>query len=144
MRKVLANNKKAYFDYFINDTLECGIELKGTEVKSVRQGKVSIKEAWIDIEAGELLVKGMHISPYEQGNRFNTDPLRVRRLLAHKREIRNLVATRQQDGMTVVPLSVYLSGGRIKVEIGLCKGKKLHDKRQVLKEKAVKRDMERG
>jgi len=144
MKKVLANNKKAYFDYFIEESLECGIELKGTEVKSVRQGNVSVKEAWIDIEHGEFLVKGMHISPYEQGNIFNTDPLRVRKLLAHKREIRNFAMAKKQDGMTIVPLSVYLSGGRIKVEIGLCKGKKNYDKRQAMKEKDAKRDMARS
>ena len=142
--KVLAENRKARHDYFIEDTLECGIELKGTEVKSIRQGKVSIKEAWCDVENNELVIKGMNISPYEQGSIFNVDPLRVRKLLAHKSEIRELNIEKMQQGMTLIPIKIYLSNGRVKVEVGICKGKKNYDKRQSIKEKDIKRDNARN
>ena len=144
MNKVFANNKKAYHDYFVEEKLECGIELKGTEVKSIMQGKVSIKEAWVSIDKGELIIQKMHVSLYEQGSYFNQDPIRNRRLLAHKKEIRELAAAVKQNGYTLVPLSVYHDGKRIKVEIGLCKGKKNYDKRQTMKEKDAKREMERN
>lgn len=142
--KVLSENRKARHDYFIEDTLECGIELKGTEVKSIRQGKVSIKEAWCDVENNELVIKGMNISPYEQGSIFNVDPLRVRKLLAHKSEIRELNIEKMQQGMTLIPIKIYLSNGRVKVEVGICKGKKNYDKRQSIKEKDIKRDNARN
>lgn len=142
--KVLAENRKARHDYFIEDTLECGIELKGTEVKSIRQGKASIKEAWCDVENNELVIKGMNISPYEQGSIFNVDPLRVRKLLAHKSEIRELNIEKMQQGMTLIPIKIYLSNGRVKVEVGICKGKKNYDKRQSIKEKDIKRDNARN
>lgn len=144
MQKQLIGNKKAYFDYYVEEKLECGIELKGTEVKSIRQGKASIKEAWVSVEQGELIIHNMHISPYDMGSYFNADPIRNRRLLAHKREIRKLADTVKQDGMTLIPLSVYLAkNGLIKVELGVCKGKKNYDKRQTLKAKDAKREMER-
>ena len=142
--KLIANNKKAYHDYFILDTYEAGIALHGTEVKSLRMGKCSIKEAFIRIENGEVFVYGMHISPYEQGNIFNRDPLRTKRLLLHKKEIRRFYAMVKQDGLAIVPLSVYFSKGRAKVEIGLCKGKKLYDKREVAAKKDAQRDIERN
>ncbi|NLZ94455.1 MAG: SsrA-binding protein SmpB, partial [Bacteroidales bacterium] len=133
------------FDYCVEEKLECGIELKGTEVKSIRLGKASIKEAWVAVEDGELIIHNMHISPYEMGSYFNQDPIRNRRLLAHKREIRKLAATVKQDGMTLIPLRVYLANnGLIKVELGVCKGKKNYDKRQTLKAKDAKREVERS
>lgn len=138
--KTVAKNKKAYHDYFVTQSLEAGIELCGTEVKAIRAGGVNLKDAWCDIENGELFVKGMHISPYEKGNIFNKDPLRVRRLLMHKREILHLFGQIKQQGYTLIPLSVYFKGSNIKIQVGLCKGKKLYDKR----ESAAVRDMNRS
>ena len=142
--KLIANNKKAYHDYFILDTYEAGISLAGTEVKSLRMGKCSIKESFIRIENGEVWIYGMHISPYEKGNIFNKDPLRPRRLLMHKREILRLFAKVKQDGYALVPLSVYFRGPRVKLEIGLAKGKKLYDKRASAAAKDAKREMDRA
>lgn len=141
--KQIANNKKAYFDYFIEDKYEAGIELFGTEVKSLRMGKCSVKESFIRIERGEVYIYGMHISPYEKGNIFNKDPLRVRRLLLHKREIMKLAAEQAQKGYTLVPLSVYFKGRLVKVEVGLAKGKKLYDKRETLAKKDQRREAEK-
>ena len=138
-RKIIAQNKKAYHEYFVLDKYEAGIELFGTEVKSLRQGAVNLKDAYCEIKDGELLVRGMHISPYEKGNIFNKDPLRQRRLLMHKKEILKLFEAVKLDGQTLVPLSLYLKGPVIKLEIGLCKGKKLYDKR----DSAAKADSER-
>ena len=138
--KTVAKNKKAYHDYFVTQSLEAGIELCGTEVKAIRAGGVNLKDAWCDIENGEMFVKGMHISPYEKGNIFNKDPLRVRRLLMHKREILHLFGQIKQQGYTLIPLSVYFKGSNIKIQVGLCKGKKLYDKR----ESAAVRDMNRS
>ncbi len=142
--KIVAQNKKAYHDYFVLEKLEAGIELFGTEVKSIRQGKINLKDSWCSIKDGEMFVNGMHISPYEQGNIFNRDPLRVKRLLLHKKEIRRFYANVKQEGLSIVPLSVYFSKGRAKVEIGLCKGKKLYDKREVAAKKDAQRDIERN
>lgn len=142
--KIIANNKKAYHDYFIEETYEAGIELIGCEVKSVRQGKVNLKDSWCSVVKGELLVNGMHIANYEQGNIFNCDPVRVRRLLMHKKEIMKLFGIVKQDGLSLIPLSVYFKGSKIKMQIGLCRGKKLYDKRKSLMEKTVKRDIERA
>lgn len=141
--KLIANNKKAYHDYFILDTYEAGIALAGTEVKSLRMGKCSIKEAFIRIENGEIFIYGMHISPYEKGNIFNKDPLRVRKLLLHKNEINKLLGKIKEKGMAIVPLRVYFSGSLVKVEIGLAKGKKLYDKRDDIAKKDQKREAER-
>ena len=142
-RKLIANNKKARFDYFIEDTYEAGIALHGTEVKSLRMGKCSIKESFIRIEKGEMFVYNMHISPYEKGNIFNKDPLRVRKLLLHKYEINKLQAKMTQKGYTIVPLNVYFSKGLVKVEIGLARGKKLYDKRQDIAKKDQRREAEK-
>ena len=141
--KLVANNKKAYHDYFIEETYEAGIELAGTEVKSLRLGKCSIKEAWIGIDKGEIFVHGMHISPYEMGNLFNRDPLRTRRLLMHKREIMKLFSETREAGYTIMPLEVYFSRGRAKLKIGLAKGKKLYDKRETMAKKDMRREAER-
>ena len=141
--KLIANNKKAYHDFFILDTYEAGIALHGTEVKSLRMGKCSIKESFIRIENGEVFIYGMHISPYEKGNIFNKDPLRVKKLLLHKTEINKLLGKTQEKGMSLVPLKVYLKGSLVKVEIGLAKGKKLYDKRQDITKKDQKREAER-
>ena len=141
--KLVANNKKAYHDYFIEEKYEAGIELFGTEVKSIRQGKCSIKEAYVSIDNGEAFVEGMNISPYEKGNIFNREPLRKRRLLLHKREIMKLAGQVQAKGYTLMPLQVYFKDGRVKIEIGLARGKKLYDKRDDLKKKAMKRETER-
>ena len=141
--KQIANNKKAFFDYFIEEKYEAGIELFGTEVKSLRMGRCSIKESFIRIEGGEVYVYGMHISPYEKGNIFNKNPLRVRKLLLHKREIRKLTGEISQKGYTLVPLSVYLKGSLVKVEIGLAKGKKLYDKRETMAKKDQRREAEK-
>ena len=142
--KIIANNKKAWHDYFIEDKIEAGIELVGTEVKSIRQGHCSIKEAFIRIDKNnEVMIYGMHISPYEKGNIFNKDPRRPRRLLMHKREILRLFAKIKQDGYTLVPLSLYFKGPRVKVEIGLCKGKKLYDKREAIAKKDQRREAEK-
>lgn len=141
--KMIANNKKAYHDYFILDTYEAGIALAGTEVKSLRMGKCSIKESFIRIEDGEVFIYGMHISPYEKGNIFNKDPLRVRKLLLHKSEINKLIGKAKEKGMAIVPLKVYFSKSLVKVEIGLAKGKKLYDKRDDIAKKDQKREAER-
>ena len=141
--KMVANNKKAYHDYFIDDKFEAGIELFGTEVKSIRMGKCSIKEAFIHIENGEVILYGMHISPYEKGNIFNKDPLRVRKLLLHKSEINKLAGQIKMKGYTLMPLKVYFKGSLVKVEIGLARGKKLYDKRQDIAKKDAKREVER-
>ncbi len=141
--KLIANNKKAYHDYFIEDKYEAGIALFGTEIKSLRMGKCSVKESYIRIENGEVYIVGMHISPYEKGNIFNKDPLRTRKLLLHKQEIRKLTGKLTEQGYTIVPLQVYLKGSLIKVEIGLAKGKKLYDKRQDIAKKDMKREAER-
>ena len=142
-KKLIANNKKAYHDYFIEEKYEAGISLAGTEVKSLRMGRCSIKEAFIRIEHDEVFVYNMHISPYEKGNIFNTDPLRVRKLLLHRQEIRKIQGHITQKGYTIVPLSVYFSGSLVKVEIGLAKGKKLYDKRQDIAKKDQRREAER-
>lgn len=141
--KLVANNKKAYHDYFIDDKYEAGIELFGTEVKSVRMGKCSVKEAFVKIENGQVYVYGMHISPYEKGNIFNKDPLRVRKLLLHKSEIMKLNGKVTQKGYTLVPLQVYFKGSLVKVEIGLARGKKLYDKRADLAKKDQRRELEK-
>ena len=137
--KIVAKNNKAHHDYFIEEKFEAGIELFGTEVKSIRNGTMHLKEAWCQVKDGELWIKQMHVSPYEQGNIFNKDPLRPRRLLMHKREINYLFGKVKQDGYSLIPLSVYFRGSRAKVEVALCKGKKLYDKR----EDAAKRDAQR-
>ena len=142
--KLIANNKKAYHDYEILETYEAGIDLAGTEVKSMRMGKCSIKEAYVRIDDMQAFVYGMHISPYEKGNIFNRDPLRTRRLLLHKNEIRKLAQQVQKQGYTLVPLSVYLKNGRMKLSLGVCVGKHLHDKRDAMAERTAKRDMERA
>jgi SsrA-binding protein len=140
----IAQNKKAYHDYFILEEYEAGIELFGTEVKSIRQGRVNLKDSWCSVKNGEIFVNGMHVSPYEQGNIFNRDPVRQRRLLMHKREIMRLFGESKQQGLAIVPLSLYFKNGRAKLAIGLCKGKKLYDKREAAAERDAKRDMERG
>ena len=140
--KQIANNRKATHDYFILDRYEAGIALAGTEVKSIRQGKVNLRDSYAQISNGEMFIHQMHISPYEKGNIFNKDPLRVRKLLMHKREINRLFGQTTQKGLTLVPLSIYFRNGKVKLEIGLAQGKKLYDKRQSLKEKAIKRDNE--
>lgn len=142
--KIISQNKKAYHDYFVEEKYEAGVELFGTEVKSIRAGKVNIKEAYCDIKDGEVFVVGMHISPYEQGNIFNKDPLRPKKLLLHKREILKLFGLVSQKGYTLVPLQIYLSNSRVKIEIGLCRGKKLYDKRDDMARNDAKRDMERA
>ena len=142
--KLIANNKKAYHDYFILDTYETGISLAGTEVKSLRMGKCSIKESFVRIENGEVFIYGMHISPYEKGNIFNKDPLRQRKLLMHRREIDKLLSKIKEKGFTLVPLQVYFKGSLVKVEIGLARGKKLYDKRDDIAKKDAKREMERS
>lgn len=141
--RLIANNKKAYHDYFIEDSYEAGISLVGTEVKSLRMGKCSLKESYVQIKRSEVYILGMHISPYEKGNIFNRDPLRPRKLLLHDYEIRKLQAGTDVKGYTIVPLKVYLKGQLVKVEIGLAKGKKLYDKRESLKERDMKRQAER-
>ena len=141
--RLIANNKKAYHDYFIEDTYEAGIELVGTEVKSLRMGRCSIKESFVQIEKGEVFVWGMHISPYEKGNIFNKDPLRVRKLLLHSYEIRKIEGKIREKGYTLVPLKVYFKGSLVKVEIGLARGKKLYDKRQDIAKKDAQREAQR-
>ena len=143
-RKLIANNKKAYFDYFIEDKYEAGISLHGTEVKSMRMGKCSIKESYIKIDNNEVMIYGMHVSPYEKGNIFNKDPLRTRKLLLHRAEIRKLDAAIKIKGYTIVPLEVYLDHGLVKVLIGLARGKKLYDKRDTIAEKDRKREEEKN
>ncbi|MBQ9978446.1 MAG: SsrA-binding protein SmpB [Clostridia bacterium] len=142
--KIIAQNKKAYHDYFVDERYEAGIELFGTEVKSIRAGRVNLKESYCDIKNGEVFAVGMHISPYEQGNVFNRDPLRPKKLLLHKREILKLFGLTAQKGYTLIPLQIYLSGSRVKMEIGLCRGKKLYDKREDMARNDAKRDMERA
>ena len=141
--KLIANNKKAYHDYFIEETYEAGISLHGTEVKSLRMGKCSIKESFVRIEKGEVFIYGMHVSPYENGNIFNRDPLRVKKLLLHKGEINKLVGKIAEKGFTLVPLKVYFKGSLVKVEIGLAKGKKLYDKRADIAKKDMRREAEK-
>ena len=142
--KTIAQNKKAHHDYFIEETYEAGIELFGTEVKSIRQGRVNLKDSWCSIDKGEIFVNGMHISPYEQGNIFNRDPMRVRKLLMHKKEINRLFGAVKQMGYSLIPISLYFKDSRVKVQVGLCKGKKLYDKREDMAKRAAKRDMERA
>lgn len=142
--KIAAKNQKAFHDYFVEERFEAGIELAGTEVKSIRQGKLNLKDAWCGVKNGELFLNQMHISPYEQGNIFNRDPLRPRRLLMHKREIARLYGQIKQDGYALIPLSVYFKNSRVKVEIALCKGKKLYDKRDEAAKKDARRQMDRA
>lgn len=142
--KQVAVNRKARHDYFVIESLEAGIALVGTEVKSVRTGEVNLKDAWVEVENGELFVLGMHISPYEKGNIFNRDPVRKRKLLVHKREIRHLAQEKKLKGCTLIPLQLYLKQGRVKLELGLCKGKKLYDKRADIAERDAKRVMDRA
>ena len=142
--KIAAQNRKAFHDYYVEEKYEAGIELAGTEVKSIRAGTLNLKDAYCVVKDGELFVHGMHVSPYEKGNIFKKDPVRTRRLLMHRREIRKLHALVKQDGYTLVPLSVYFKDARVKVEIGLCKGKKLHDKREDMAKRDAKREMDRA
>lgn len=142
--KTIAQNKKARHDYFVEETYEAGIELCGTEVKSLRAGRVNLKDSWCSIVDGEIFVIGMHISPYEQGNIFNRDPMRVRKLLMHKKEILKLYGTVKQTGYSLIPISLYFKDSKVKLQVGLCKGKKLYDKRADMAERSAKRDMERA
>ena len=143
MSKVIAQNKKAYHEYFVEEKYEAGISLFGTEVKSIRAGAVNLKDAYCSFKNGELFVLGMHVSPYEKGNIFNREPLRERKLLMHRRELNKLFGVVSQKGLTLVPLSLYFSGKNVKVEVGLCRGKKLYDKRDVAADKAASREMDR-
>lgn len=142
--KVIAVNRKARHDYFVVEALEAGIALVGTEVKSLRAGEVNLKDAWVGLENGELYVLGMHISPYEKGNIFNRDPVRKRKLLVHRREIRHLVQEQKLQGYTLIPLQLYFKRGKVKVELGVCKGKKMYDKRATMAERDAKRDIDRA
>jgi SsrA-binding protein len=142
--KVAAQNRKAHHDYYVEDSFEAGIELAGTEVKSIRAGTLNLKDAYCSVKDGQIFLIGMHISPYEKGNIFNKDPVRVRRLLMHKREIRKLHALVKQDGYTLVPLSVYFKNARVKVQVGLCRGKKNYDKRDAAAQRDAKRVVERA
>ena len=142
--KIAAQNRKAHHDYYVEEKYEAGIELAGTEVKSIRAGTLNLKDSYCSVKDGEIFIHGMHISPYEKGNIFNKDPVRVRRLLMHKREIRKLHALVKQDGYTLVPLSVYFKDSRVKVEVGLCKGKKNYDKRDAAAQRDAKREMDRA
>ena len=142
--KTVAQNKKARHDYFIEETYEAGIELFGTEVKSIRQGRVNLKDSWCSIDKGEIFVNGMHISPYEQGNIFNRNPVRVRKLLMHKKEINRLYGMVKQTGYSLIPISLYFKDSRVKLQVGLCRGKKLYDKREDMAKRAAKRDIERA
>ena len=142
--KPIAQNKKAYHDYFVEETYECGLSLMGTEVKSMRQGKVNLKESFCILRGGEVFAEGMHISPYDHGNIFNPDPLRPKKLLLHKSEIRKLAGLLSRQGYTLIPLKVYLKYGRMKLEMGLCRGKHLHDKRDAAAEKDARREIERA
>ena len=142
--KTIAQNKMARHDYFVEETYEAGIELCGTEVKSLRAGRVNLKDSWCSIVDGEIFVNGMHISPYEQGNIFNRDPMRVRKLLMHKKEILKLYGTVKQTGYSLIPISLYFKDSKVKLQVGLCKGKKLYDKRADMAERSAKRDMERA
>ena len=142
--KTIAQNKKARHDYFVEETYEAGIELCGTEVKSLRAGRVNLKDSWCSIVDGEIFVNGMHISPYEQGNIFNRDPMRVRKLLMHKKEILKLYGTVKQTGYSLIPISLYFKDSKVKLQVGLCKGKKLYDKRADMAERSAQRDLERA
>lgn len=142
--KTVAQNRKAWHDYFIEEKYECGIALFGTEVKSIRQGKVNLKESWAQIRKGEVWVEGMHISPYEQGNIYNRDPLRPKKLLLHRSEIRKLDSLVMRQGFTLIPLELYFRDGRVKVQLGLCKGKQLHDKRDSMAKKDSDREIQRA
>ena len=142
-KQIVARNKKAYHDYFVLETYEAGLELYGTEIKSIRAGRVNLKDSFCSVDKGEMFAIGMHISPYEQGNRFNRDPLRKKKLLLHKREIMKLFGESQQQGLSIIPLEVYISHGRAKLRIGLCKGKKLYDKRATEAKKSAQRTIER-
>jgi SsrA-binding protein len=142
--KPVAQNRKAFHDYFVEERYECGIALYGTEVKSIRAGRVSLKESWAAIRNGEIFVEGMHISPYEQGNIFNRDPMRAKKLLMHKSEIRKLAGLVARQGYTLVPLEIYLKDGRMKVQLGLCKGKQQHDKRDDIAKRDADRDIQRA
>jgi len=142
--KIIAQNKKAYHEYFVEETYECGLALKGTEVKSMRQGRVNLKESFCMIRSGEIFTEGMHISPYEQGSFSNTDPLRPKKLLMHKAEIRKLSGLVARQGYTLIPLKVYLKDGRMKLELGLCRGKHLHDKRDTAAARDAQREIERA
>lgn len=144
IKKNVARNKKAYHDYFIIETYEAGIELFGAEVKSIREGRINLKDSWCQIENGEIFANGMHISPYEKGNIFNRNPLRPKRLLMHKKEIAKLFILTKQQGYAIIPLLVYFLNGRAKLEIGLCKGKKIYDKREDAAKRSASRDIERG
>ena len=141
--KVIAQNRKAFHDYFVEEKVECGIALFGTEVKSIRQGKVNLKESWAQVRKGEIWVEGMHISPYEQGNIFNRDPLRAKKLLLHRNEIRKLDGQVMRQGFTLIPLELYLKNGRVKMQLGLCKGKQLHDKRESIARKDADKEIRR-
>ena len=141
--KTIAENRKARHEYFILDSYEAGIELVGTEVKSIRRGGVNLKDSWCSIDDGELWVKGMHISPYDHGNIFNRDPMRVRKLLLHKKQIMQLLGKVKQEGLTLIPISLYFKGSMVKMQVGLCKGKKLHDKRDAEADRQSKRDIDR-
>ncbi|MBE6807817.1 MAG: SsrA-binding protein SmpB [Ruminococcaceae bacterium] len=142
--KTIAENRKAFHDYFVEESFEAGIALCGTEVKALRQGGVNLKDAWCSVVDGELFVNGMHISPYDKGNIFNRDPLRVRKLLMHKREIMRLLGVTKQAGYSLIPLSLYFKGSRVKVQVGLCRGKKLYDKREDAAKRDMKREAQRG
>ena len=142
--KVISTNKKAFHDYFVEERYECGIVLFGTEVKSIRAGKINLKESWAQIRKGEIWVEGMHISPYEQGNIFNRDPLRAKKLLMHRKEIRKLDSLVMRQGYTLVPLEVYLKDGRMKIQLGLCKGKQMHDKRTSIAKRDSDREIQRA
>lgn len=142
--KTITTNKNAFHEYFVLESFEAGIELTGTEIKSIRQGGVNLKDAWCSVDDGQMFIKQMHISPYEHGNIFNKDPMRVRKLLLHKREIMRLFGIVKQQGLALVPLSLYFKGSLVKVQLGLCKGKKLYDKRAVAAEKSANRDMQRA
>ena len=141
--KTITQNKKAHHDYFVLESYEAGIELCGTEVKSLRAGKVNLKDSWCNIVDGEIFVNGMHISPYDHGNIFNRDPMRVRKLLMHKKEINKLFGTLQQQGLSLIPISLYFKGSKVKVQVGLCKGKKLYDKRATIADRDAKRNIQR-
>lgn len=142
--KTISENRKARHEYFVLETYEAGIELVGTEVKSIRQGAVNLKDSWCSIDKGEIFIRGMHISPYEKGNIFNRDPMRVRKLLMHKREINKLFGTVKQDGLSIIPLSLYFKDSKVKVQLGLCKGKKLYDKRADAAKRDAKREIDRN
>lgn len=142
--QVIARNKKAYHDYFVLDTYEAGLELYGTEIKSIRLGRVNLKDSYCGVDDGEMFALDMHISPYEQGNIFNRDPMRRKRLLLHKREILKLFQQSREQGLSIIPLELYIKNGRAKLQIGLCKGKKLHDKREVAAKRSAQRDIDRA